>query len=155
MALSFKEKRALQQEIQSCFNDLESGPDFKTKRALQKRITEAFAKLEEKVEPVKSKLLDDLLAGKFLKATPPKFILTVRKVLSEIGDDVSVIMNAVIDYVHANLSIAYGIKGEEIVAESASPVSFVRDSMNQKELARLMELIAGTPRGQQITLVVR
>lgn len=156
MALGFKEKRVLQQEIQTCFDALEQKPDFKTKRSLQKRITDAFAKLEEKIEAIKSTLLDDLLAGKFIDQKPVKFIATLRRVLATIENKVELVIKPVIAYVKKHKAEAYGIgSNSEMVNESANDNSFDSDTMSDEDVKRLLALLKNTPKGQTLTLNIR
>jgi len=118
MALSFKEKRALQQEIQACFSSLEKNPGFKEKRSLQKQLAEAFAKLEEKAVKLTQSLYEQLVAGKFLKEAPLRFLVILKNVLAEIGGDVKKLHDPVIDYfkAHRNEEGVFESAGEDVSA---------------------------------------
>lgn len=156
MALGFKEKRVLQQEIQTCFDALDQKPDFKEKRSLQKRITDAFAKLEEKIEAIKNTLLDDLLAGKFIDQGPIQFIATLRRVLATINDNVAMIIEPVVAYVKKHKKEATGLRANEgMVNESANDNSFDGDAMSDEDVKRLLALLKNTPKGQSLTLNIR
>lgn len=104
MALSFKEKRALQQEIQTCFASLENGPDFKTKRSLQKQLADAFTKLEGKVAGAFKSLYEQLVAGEFLKEPVVRFVSILERVAKEIGGDIKALHEPVIAYLAAHRS---------------------------------------------------
>lgn len=109
MALSFKEKRALQQEIQIGFAELDKKPDFKTKRALQKRLADAFARLEGKIIGTTQSLLDQLLAGNFLKEKPLKFLNIIKNILEELNGNIQPVREPVIAYLKAHHNAQEGV----------------------------------------------
>lgn len=109
MALSFKEKRTLQQEIQIGFAELDKKPDFKTKRALQKRLADAFARLEGKIIGTTQSLLDQLLAGNFLKEKPLKFLNIIKNVLEELNGNIQPVREPVIAYLKAHHNAQEGV----------------------------------------------
>ena len=101
MAVSFKEKRELQKEIETCFASLDANPDFKTKRALQKQIEVAFAKLEGSAEPQKQTLYERLVAGEFINERPIAFCDILKDALKEVGNNLKMIVEPVISYLVA------------------------------------------------------
>lgn len=121
MALSFKEKRALQAEIQSCFVSLEANPDFKAKRSLQKRLADAFAKLEEKAVNTVKTLYERLVAGDFLREGPAKFLAILKKVLVEVENQVSLLHEPVIAYLKANNDKGVFESAEDCITLIARP----------------------------------
>jgi len=114
MALSFKEKRALQQEIQVCFSSLENNPGFKEKRNLQKQLAEAFGKLEGKAVKLSQSLYEQLVAGKFLQESPLKFLAILKQVITEIGDNAKMLHEPVIAYFSAHNKNGIFESAEEI-----------------------------------------
>lgn len=104
MALSFAEKRDVQKQIKTCLADLDNKPDFKTKRALQKRLAEAFSKLEGKSAGTQESLVDQFLAGKFIREAPNKFFSIFTKVYGLVQGQLENIKQPILDYLKAHES---------------------------------------------------
>ena len=88
MALSFKEKRALQKIVQQKLEQLKGGAlSFKEKRADQKELKDAFSKLKIKIDTgAENEKLKKLLAGDYNDETPEGFLRILKEVIEEIGD---------------------------------------------------------------------
>ena len=92
MAISFKEKRALQKTVAAKLEELKSGNlPFKEKRAAQKELKDAFTKLDVKIdtkggEEVTNEKLKDLIAGKFNNLKPLEFITVLKEIVKDVKD---------------------------------------------------------------------
>lgn len=145
MALSFAEKRDVQKQIKTCLVDLDNKPDFKTKRALQKRLAEAFAKLEGRSSGTQESLVDQFLAGKFIREAPNKFFSIFTKVYGLVQGQLENIKQPILDYLKAHES--------SMITESA--ISDPRQvSLNPKDgavsaeaLQHIINTIAQTGKG--------
>lgn len=104
MALSFKEKRALQKTVAAKQEELaQGGLGFRDKRAAQKAMNAALEKLNAKVEAgATSPLLADLIAGKFNDLPPLRFLGKLEEVVKSLDGDVEPVKEPVVEYVKVN-----------------------------------------------------
>lgn len=118
MALSFKEKRALQKTVAAKMDELKAGTlSFKEKRAAQKELKDAFEKLQVQVEQkVENQKLQDLVAGKYNDLKPLEFIGVLKEIVSEIND-IEPVKPPTIAYCEANQDKM--IQEDQAVMESA------------------------------------
>ena len=135
MALSFKEKREVQREVESCFAKLEANPDFKTKRTLQKQLEVAFAKLEGKIKAAVKTLYDRLVAGEFNSEPVQRFCEVLAQVYTEIGQKLEPLREPAKSYVKAN--------EDKMVFESAYNSDFLLQEIRlmQTKLGRLTSML--------------
>jgi len=106
MAISFKEKRALQKIVAAKTEELKSGSlSFKEKRVAQKELKDAFGRLSVKIDQQKGDVenakLKALLAGDYNDKPHAEFIVILDEIVSEIGG-VEETKPAIIGYCEAN-----------------------------------------------------
>ena len=102
--LSLKEKLSLQTTVKNGLDSLKAGiADLRARLATQREIKEALERLKGDV-PTRGTLFEQLLAGKFLREPPVKFLSILKKVLTEINDNVQLVQEPVIDYIKAHHS---------------------------------------------------
>ena len=143
MAVSFKEKRELLKEIDSCFGELENNPDFKTKRALLKRIDDAFLKLDEKVSPAETSILDRLLAGEFTKEEPVEMFRIIRDALKLANGAVDVIKDAIRKFLDWHDAQGHNMMAGAVMESAMLPYSF----SNDQAISQLVAMLRSGRRG--------
>lgn len=136
MALSFAEKRDIQKNIKICIADLDNNPDFKTKRTLQKQLAEAFARLEGKIPETQKSLVDQFLAGKFIREAPNKFFSIFMKVYGMVQGNLDDLKKPIMEYIRANKPDA--------ITESAFSLQSGKTSISLAELQQLISSMAAS-----------
>ena len=113
MALSFKERNQIRKQIGQQTAKLEGaeGLTFKEKNQLRKEIGQLLVKLEEtisKKSEVENKKLQDLIAGKYNKEEPERFLAVLKEIIDEIGS-LEPVMEPTIKYLEKNKPISSGL----------------------------------------------
>lgn len=110
MALSFKEKRAIQKTVRAKIGELKSGDlSFKEKRAAQKELRAALAKLKVKVDAGHdSEKLRKLVAGDYDSLSPVAFLAVLKEIVDEI-DDIEPVKPPTIRYVQAKIDAGQAV----------------------------------------------
>lgn len=119
MMLGIKEKLALQRTVKDGIDSLKDGiKDIRQRLATQRQVKEALDKLKGKSASGGSpSLFEQLVAGKFIKEAPARFLAILKKALDEVNGNVRMIQDPVIAYLAEHHS-------EEGVFESAERASF-------------------------------
>ncbi len=112
--LGIKEKISLQRAVQEGINSLKAGiKDIRERIATQRRVKESLDKLKGSTGNSTQSLFEQLVAGKFLKEAPARFLMILKKVLAEVDNNVQMIKDPVINYLKAHY------QNEDEVFESA------------------------------------
>lgn len=107
MAISFKEKRALQKIVAGKMEDLKGGSlSFKEKRVAQKELKAAFEKLDVKIDQAEgdstqNAKLKALLAGEYNDKPHTEFIVILDEIVAEI-EGLEATKPGIIGYCEAN-----------------------------------------------------
>ena len=162
-ALSFKEKRELQKELEQNFTKLEKNPSFKEKRELQKRNDEIFALLEEEnigqentgfdfvtAEHILSKNTDALTSndmdwffedGKLdelekLIAKGDKKALSLEKLAKKVNDELNTLLDSIdIMFDNVDVSQLQDLLGDAFL--DITPRGKVDEKKREKAIAKL------------------
>ena len=119
MMLNIKEKLTLQRAVKEGLDKLKSGiKDIRQRLATQRQIKEALDKLKGVSGGDSQSLFEQLIAGKFLKEVPARFLAILKKALAEVNGNIQMIQDPVIAYLAEHHS-------EEGVFESADVSSFL------------------------------
>lgn len=100
--LGIKEKLALQKSVKEGIDKLKAGiSDLRARLALQKEIKESLDKLKGKTGKIDN-LVEQFLAGKFIKEKPNKFFSIFMKVYGLVQGKLDDLKKPIIDYIKAN-----------------------------------------------------
>ena len=140
--LSLKEKLSLQKTVKSGLDSLKAGiADLRARLATQREIKEALEKLKGDAH-ARGTLFEQLLAGKFLGEAPVKFLSVLKKVLTEINDNVQLIQEPVIAYIKAHHTEGV-FESAGDAGDAASALEFLTEATRQK----VPGAVRSTPKG--------
>lgn len=97
--LGIKEKITLQRAVQEGIKSLKAGiKDIRERITTQRRVKEALDRLKGNTANGSQSLFEQLVAGKFLKEAPARFLAILKKVVAEVNGNIQMIQEPVIAY---------------------------------------------------------
>lgn len=143
MALSLREKRSLQAEVEVCLESLAQSLGLREKRGFQQRLQEALDKLLGTATQIAKTIYERLVAGEFLNETIHKFILMLKDAYKEV-QSVEKLRQPTLEYVEKHSSELFLTNGQADVPVLESTQINLKSALESPE--KFLELFVDLQR---------